>query len=55
MFISLDLEHGGDICGITQLSDQLFRHTWLSPTDMGKDTIVEEIFDTNVKPPTNAK
>ena len=62
MFISLDLEHGGENCGITQLSAQLFR---LSPNSVKKttptqeltyepDIIIEEIFDKYVKPPMNA-
>ena len=54
VFISLDLEHGGDKCGITQLSAQLFRYTGLLERDVGNDIIVEETFDSYVKPPRNA-
>ena len=54
VFISLDLEHGGDKCGITKLSAQLFRYAGLLEKDVGGDTTVEEIFYSYVKSPPNA-
>ena len=47
--ISLDLEHGGDKCGITQLSAVLFRLGRVE--DIPGDSIIEEVFNEYVKPP----
>ena len=69
VFISMDLEHGGQDCGITQLSAQLFRFV-NNTTDRRKrlvtsikekksyfehHEIIEEIFNKYVKPPSTAK
>ena len=50
LFIPFDLEHGGDQCGITQLSAVLFR--------LGSEPDVPEsikVFNEYVLPPTSAK
>ena len=57
VFISLDLEHGGPECDITQLSAQLFRlngnyfNTKNHPLEA---TITSEIFNEYIKPPSTA-
>ena len=52
--ISLDLEHGGDKCGITQLSAVLFRLGGVEDVDIPCDSIIEEVFNEYVKPPKDA-
>ena len=52
--ISLDLEHGGDKCGITQLSAVLFRLGGVEDVDIPGDSIIEEVFNEYVKPPKDA-
>ena len=52
--ISLDLEHGGDKCGITQLSAVLFRLGGVEDVDIPCDSITEEVFNEYVKPPKDA-
>ena len=55
IFISLDLEHGGYECGITQLSAQLFRLGGMGIMDIAKDVVVEEVFNEYVRPPLKAR
>jgi hypothetical protein len=55
VFISLDLEHGGPRCGITQISCVLFTIHSIKDEDEGGDgeSILGE-FDSYVKLPSNA-
>ena len=61
VFISLDLEHGGENCGITQLSAQIFRLCRDSVVKENKvkppydDIFIEEEFNEYVKPPQDAE
>jgi hypothetical protein len=50
VFLSLDLETGGEYCGFIQLSCQLFRQ---NPADWQLETfiVVEETFNEYVRPP----
>jgi len=50
VFISFDLEHGGDQCGITQLSAVLFR---LGSKPNDPESI--QVFNEYVRPPKSAK
>ena len=56
VFISLDLEHGGDKCRVTQLSAVLFRLGGfdLSNTSISKDLMIREVFNEYVRPPKSA-
>lgn len=53
VFCSLDLETGGEYCGIIQLSAELFRPNPSDPLSLDHMK-VEEAFDMYVKPPPNA-
>ena len=41
--ISLDLEHGGDKCGVTQLSAVLFRLGGVEDSALSKDVMIREV------------
>jgi len=43
--ISLDLEHGGDKCGVTQLSAVLFSLGGLEDSTLSKDVMIREVFN----------
>ena len=53
--ISLDLEHGGDKCGVTQLSAVLFRLRGVEDSALSKDVMIREVFNEYVQPPLSAK
>jgi hypothetical protein len=53
VYCSLDIETGGEYCGIIQLSAELFRHNTADPT--GSDFIpVPETFNQYIQPPETA-
>ena len=52
--ISLDLEHGGDKCGVTQLSAVLFKLGGLEESSFSKDVVIREVFNEYVRPPPSA-
>ena len=52
--ISLDLEHGGDKCGVTQLSAVIFRLGGFEISDQGRDLVMREVFNEYVRPAANA-
>ena len=54
VFISFDLEHGGNKCGVTQLSAVLFRLGGFELSDLSKDVVIREVFNEYVCPPTSA-
>ena len=54
VFILLDLEHGGNKCGMTQLSAVIFRLGGFESSDMQKDVVIREVFNEYVRPPQNA-
>ena len=54
VFISLDLEHGGNKCGVTQLLAVLFRLGGFESSDMQKDVVIREVFNEYIRPPQNA-
>ena len=51
--ISLDLEHGGVKCGVTQLSTVLFRIGGFETSDLEKDLVMREVFNEYVRPSNN--
>ena len=53
--ISLDLEHEGDKCGVTQLSAVLFRLGGVGDSALSKDVMIREVFNEYVRPPLSAK
>jgi hypothetical protein len=54
VFISLDLEHGGQKCGVTQLSAVLFRLGGSELRDMKNDVVTREVFNEFVRPPPSS-
>lgn len=54
IFISLDLEHGGDKCGVTQLSAVLFQLGGFDTSDSEKDVVISEEFNEYVRPNVDA-
>ena len=54
VFISLDLEHRGNKCGVTQLSAVLFKMCGFEAFDIEKDLVITEVFNDYVRPHMSA-
>ena len=52
--ISLDLEHGEDKCGLTQLYAVLFRLGVFETSDIQKDLVMREVINEYFRPSNNA-